>query len=120
MARSRKYSPELLERGARVVVESRRPIAQVARDLGLPAETRRRYVRQLEADAGLRPDLPTAAEREEITRLRSENYELRHPRSPPSTATKHPETLDRTSVDGPLSRSLNGPNRPPRAESLLS
>ena len=63
MARSRKYPPELLERGARVVVESRRPIAQVARDLGLPAETRRRYVRQLEADAGLRPDLPTAAER---------------------------------------------------------
>ena len=120
MARSRKYPPELLERGARVVVESRRPIAQVARDLGLPAETRRRYVRQLEADAGLRPDLPTAAEREEIKRLRRENYELRHPRSPPSTATKHPETLDRTSVDGPLSRSLNGPNRPPRAESLLS
>nr|MBA3748513.1 IS3 family transposase [Solirubrobacterales bacterium] len=26
---------------------------------------------------GLRPDLPTAAEREEIKQLRTENYELR-------------------------------------------
>jgi len=33
-------------------------------------------VRQIEADEGLRPDLPTAAEREEIKRLRRENYEL--------------------------------------------
>lgn len=34
MARPRKDPPELLERGARVVIESRRPIAHVARDLG--------------------------------------------------------------------------------------
>jgi transposase len=77
MGRPRKYPPELLDRGARVVIESNRPIAQVARDLGVPAETLRRYVRQLEADEGLRPDLPTAAEREEIKALRKENYELR-------------------------------------------
>jgi transposase len=77
MARPRKYPPELLERGARVVIESGRPIAQVARDLGLPAETLRKYVRRVEADEGLRPDLPTAAEREEIKRLQKENYELR-------------------------------------------
>ena len=77
MARPRKYSSELLDRGARVVIESNRPIAHVARDLGLPSETLRRYVRQVEADQGLRPDLPTAAEREEIRQLRRENYELR-------------------------------------------
>jgi transposase len=34
-------------------------------------------VRQVEADEGLRPDLPTAAEREEIRALRRENFELR-------------------------------------------
>ena len=34
-------------------------------------------MRQVEADEGLRSDLPTAAEREEIKRLRRENYELR-------------------------------------------
>ncbi len=77
MARPRKYPKELLDRGARVVIESNRPIAHVARDLGIPSETLRKYVRQVEADEGLRPDLPTAAEREEIRRLRAENFELR-------------------------------------------
>ena len=77
MARPRKYPKELLDRGARVVIDSGRPIAHVARDLGIPAESLRRHVRQLEADEGLRPDLPTAAEREEIKELRKEVFELR-------------------------------------------
>ena len=77
MSRPRKYPPELLDRGARVVIESGRPIAHVARDLGVPPETLRRYVRQVEADEGRRPDLSTSEEREEIKRLRRENYELR-------------------------------------------
>jgi len=76
MGRPRKYPPQLLNRGARVVIESGRPIAHVARDLGVPPETLRRYVRRLEADEGLRPDLP-GEEREEIKRLRREVYELR-------------------------------------------
>jgi transposase len=77
MPRPRKYPKELLDRGARVVLESERPIAHVARDLGIPSETLRKYVRRLEADEGLRPDLPSAAEREEIRQLRREVYELR-------------------------------------------
>lgn len=77
MARPRKYPKELLDRGARVVIESGRPIAHVGRDLGIPPETLRKHVRQLEADEGLRPDLPTAAEREEIKALRKEVSELR-------------------------------------------
>ena len=77
MARPRKYPPGLLDRGARVVIESGRPIAHVARDLGVPSETLRKYVRQVEADEGLRPGLPTSEEREEIKRLRREVYELR-------------------------------------------
>ena len=77
MARPRKYPPELLDRGARVVIGSGRPIAHVARDLGVPPETLRKHVRQLEADEGRRPELPTAAEREEIKQLRQEVYELR-------------------------------------------
>jgi transposase len=77
MARPRKYPPELLDRGARVVIESGRPIAHVARDLGVPAETLRRYVRQMETDEGVRLDLPSSDEREEIKALRKEVYELR-------------------------------------------
>jgi transposase len=77
MGRPRKYPPELLDRGARVVIESGRPIAHTARNLGVPPETLRRYLRQLEADEGLRRGLPTSEEREEIKRLRREVYELR-------------------------------------------
>ena len=51
--------------------------SRMSRDLGVPPETLRRFVRRVEADEGLRPDLPTAAEREEIKALRRENYELR-------------------------------------------
>jgi transposase len=77
MPRARKYPVELLDRAARLVFESGRPIAHVAADLGLPSETLRKYVRQVEANEGLRPDLPTSEEREEIRELRREVFELR-------------------------------------------
>jgi transposase len=57
MPRPRKY---LIQRGIRLVFQSGRPIAHVAKDLGLPAETLRKRVRQVEADQGLRPDLPSS------------------------------------------------------------
>ena len=77
MPRPRKYPRELIDRGVRLAIESGRPVAHVAADIGLPAETLRKAVRRAEAEQGLRPDLPTAAEREEIKRLKRENFELR-------------------------------------------
>ena len=76
MPRVRRYPIELLDRATRLVFESGRPIAHVAADLGLPSETLRKYVRQVEANEGLRPDLPTSEEREEIRKLRAEVFEL--------------------------------------------
>jgi transposase len=77
MPRARNYSEELLERATRLVFESGRPIAGVARDLGVPSETLRVYVRQVEADEGRRKDLLTSSEREEIKTLRREVAQLR-------------------------------------------
>ena len=77
MSRPRKYPDELIQRGVRLALESGRPIAQVAKDLGMHPETLRRRVRQRQAGEGLRPDLPATEEREEIKRLERENFELR-------------------------------------------
>src|SRR6266516_6634976 len=77
MPRARKYPVELLERATRLVFESGRPVAHVAGDLGLPSETLRKYVRQVEANEGRRSDLLTSEEREEIRKLRREVFELR-------------------------------------------
>jgi transposase len=77
MSRPKKYPDELIARGIRLALESGRPIAHVAADLGIHAETLRKKVRQAEADSGARPDLPTSSEREEIRKLRAENFELR-------------------------------------------
>jgi len=77
MARRSKYPQELMDRGVRLALESGRPVAQVARDLGIGHEALRKRVRQAEADGGLRPDLPSSEEREEIRKLRKELFELR-------------------------------------------
>ena len=77
MSRPSKYPEELLERGVRLALESERPIAHVAADLGIHPETLRKRVRQAEADSGKRGDLLTSQEREEIRRLRREVFELR-------------------------------------------
>jgi transposase len=77
MPRVRKYPPGLIERGVRLALESGRAIAHVAADLGIHSETLRKHVRQAEADSGKRGDILTSQEREEIKKLRRENFELR-------------------------------------------
>ena len=75
--RASKYPPEFRERAVRIARESDRPIAAVARDLGMHHETLRVWVRQDEADDGMRSDRLTTAEREELAALRRENRDLR-------------------------------------------
>src|SRR5215211_2664666 len=77
MARPKKYPDELVQRGVRLALEGDRPIAHIAHDLGMHPETLREKVRQAEADSGERTDLLATREREEVRRLRKENYELR-------------------------------------------
>jgi transposase len=77
MGRPKKYPDELMQRAVRLALEGERPIAHIAADLGMHPETLRKKVRQAEAESGARPDLLSSSEREEIRRLRKENYELR-------------------------------------------
>jgi transposase len=105
MPRPRKYPEELIDRGVRLALESGRSVAHVAQDIGLPSETLRKAVRRAEADQGLRPDLSTSEEREEIKRLERENFELRRANEilkaasvfsrPSSTQTVQSEPLHR-------------------------
>lgn len=76
MARPSKYSAEFRERAVRVARESERPIAAVARDLGIHHETLRVWVRSDEANDGSRADRLATAEREELTALRREVRDL--------------------------------------------
>jgi transposase len=77
MSRPKRYPEELIQRGVRIALESDRPIAHIAHDLGIGSETLRKRVRRAEADGGARPELTSTSEREELKRLRRENYELR-------------------------------------------
>jgi AcrR family transcriptional regulator len=63
MSSPRKYPDGLLERGVRLALESGRPIAQIARDLGINSKTLHQLVRQAEVDKGLRPTISAGEER---------------------------------------------------------
>ena len=79
MAAPKKYSDELRERATRLALESGRPIAHVAQDLGVHKEALRTWVRQAKADAaGGTPSVLSSAERE-----RAEALARRGPRAAP-------------------------------------
>lgn len=72
----RSFSPEFRQEAVRLVKESGRPLAQVARELDVDRATLRSWQRALEDGE------PTAAaqpltEREELRRLRRENARLK-------------------------------------------
>ncbi|MFE7449124.1 transposase [Streptomyces griseus] len=77
MPAPRKYPDELRERVIREVRSTGRPIAHVAKDLGVHKEDLLGWVRQAEADRGERDDWLTSAEQDELRQLREVNAELR-------------------------------------------
>jgi transposase len=83
MARPSRYSPEVRERAVRMVREHQAEhesqwaaIRSMAEKLGCTSETLRRWVRQAERDAGVRPGL-TTDERLRLKELERENRDLK-------------------------------------------
>lgn len=77
---SPRYSPEFRDDAVRLVKTSGKPVAAIARDLGVSYETLRTWIRQAAIDAGERQDGSTTEEREELRRLRRESRILQEER----------------------------------------
>ncbi len=73
------YHPEFRAQAVQLVKDSGKTVRQIAVDLGISYESLRKWVRQADIDAGEREGL-TSEEREELRRLRRENWVLREER----------------------------------------
>lgn len=75
----RKFTPEFREQAARLVIETGRPVAHVAAEIGVGDQLLGRWVRQARDEAGCDDTARVldAEERAELEPLRKENAELR-------------------------------------------
>ncbi len=73
------YPQEFKREAVELLRTSGRPLAQIARELGVSTESLRLWRKQAEIDAGEREGL-TSEEREELRRLRHENRILKQER----------------------------------------
>jgi transposase len=74
------YPAEFRSEAIQLARTSGKPCAQIARELGVTAETLRLWLKQEDLDAGRRSDGLTSQEQEELRRLRRENRILREER----------------------------------------
>jgi transposase-like protein len=69
------YPLEFKQRALELVALGEKPVAQIARDLGIAESGLRRWMAQAEVDSGQRPGL-TSDERKELAELRRANRRL--------------------------------------------
>lgn len=76
MGRKSNYSPEFREEAARLVIETQRPIVQVARELGISNETLRNWVRRYKDEHSSETTDLDASDRARLRELERRNAEL--------------------------------------------
>ena len=76
MGRYRKFTPEYRAEAVKLVIETSRPIAEVARDLGINEGTLGNWVLKYRNDHPISEEL-TIDERAKLKELEKENRELR-------------------------------------------
>jgi transposase len=80
-AKRRSFSPEFKQEAVRLLVDSGRPLAHVARELALRPEQLREWQRQAQVASGERlPSVSSTSEADELRRLRRELEVLRQER----------------------------------------
>ena len=68
----RPHPPEFRERAVELARLHEKPVAKIAKDLGISESCLRNWMAQADRDAGRRNDGMSTAEREELVRLRRE------------------------------------------------
>ena len=73
----RVFTPEQRAEAVKIALGSRKPVAQVARDLDLSVSVLRNWINQAKIDEAADPNGPlTSEERAELSRLRREHKQL--------------------------------------------
>ena len=73
----RRFTPEFKDEAVKLVINTGRPVATVARELGLQEQTLGRWVKSFKARQAGGERVLTETEHAELLRLRKDNVELR-------------------------------------------